>query len=364
MSVEIYPSTSSPCGKPLLDVLRGHTTKRRPIWMMRQAGRYLPEYRKVRADAGSFLDLCASPGLASDVTLQPISRFELDAAIIFADILLLPKALGQRLEFQEGEGPVLEPITGLDGVNRLSDQHVLSDLSPVFEALGLVSGKLPDDVTLIGFCGAPWTVATYMVAGRGTPDQRPAREAAYKAEPWFTAMIDLLVRTSIDYLCAQVRAGAEVLQIFDTWAGVLSDEQYGRWSVAPVAEIVRGVKDKHPEVPIIGFPRGSGQRYARYVAETGVDAIGIDWSVPLDWAREQLQSRVTVQGNLDPVLLATGGDALDLGVQHILDGLDRRGHIFNLGHGILPDTPIAHVERLISKVRAWDDEHDAVSKSD
>lgn len=340
--------------KALLNVLQDRDSERRPMWMMRQAGRYLPEYRQVREQAGSFLDLCADPKLASEVTLQPLRRFDLDAAIIFADILLLPKALGQGLEFQEGEGPVLEPITDAAGVNGLSDKQVISELTPVFEALDLVSAALSDGVTLIGFCGAPWTVATYMVAGRGTPDQRPAREAAYKGEAWFTEMIDLLVRTSVDYLCAQVRAGAEVLQIFDTWAGVLSDDQFDRWSIAPAQEIVRGVKDRCPGVPVIGFPRGSGARYGRYAAETGVDAIGIDWSVPIDWARQHLQNQVPVQGNLDPVVLASGGDALDREVECILRGLDRRRHIFNLGHGILPDTPIAHVDRLISKVRAWD----------
>ena len=319
--------------------------------MMRQAGRYLPEYREVRAKAGSFLKLCGDARLAAEVTLQPLRRFDLDAAIIFADILLIPKALGQHLEFQEGEGPVLSPIGGSDDLNGLASELNLAELDPVFEALERVSDELDDGVSLIGFCGAPWTVATYMVAGRGTPDQRPAREAAYRAEAWFQGLIDLLVQSSIDYLAQQVRAGAETVQIFDTWAGVLSDEQFDRWCIDPTRRIVDGFRKMCPDVPVIGFPRGSGTRYARFVDETGVDAVGLDWSVPLPWARRELQSKIAVQGNLDPVLLACGGDALGRQVSAILDGLDHDRHVFNLGHGILPDTPIEHVEQVISRVR-------------
>lgn len=320
---------------------------------MRQAGRYLPEYRAVRKQAGSFLDLCGDPKLACEVTLQPTRRFDLDAAIIFADILLLPKALGQHLEFQEGEGPVLEPIDDMAGVDTLDRGDTLSELDPVFEALELVAADLPEHMTLIGFCGAPWTVATYMVAGRGSPDQRVAREAAYRGEPWFERLIAVLVARSIEYLCQQVRAGAEVLQIFDTWAGVLSDTQYRRWCVAPIREIILGVKEQYPEIPIIGFPRGSGSRYVDFVADAGVDAVSIDWMVPVEWARDELQSKVPVQGNLDPVLLASGGDALAREVDLALDGFDPGRHIFNLGHGILPDTPIEHVSVLIAQIRNW-----------
>lgn len=319
--------------------------------MMRQAGRYLPEYREVRAQAGSFLNLCGAPKLAAEVTLQPLRRFDLDAAIIFADILLIPKALGQHLEFQEGEGPVLKPVQGASDLSGLDDELKLSELDPVFEALEIVSSELSDSVSLIGFCGAPWTVATYMVAGRGTPDQRPAREAAYRDEAWFGDLIDLLVRSSVGYLARQVEAGAEAVQIFDTWAGVLGDEQFDRWCIAPTRQIVEEFRLRCPGVPVIGFPRGSGTRYVRFASETGVDAVGLDWSVSLPWARTELQSSTAVQGNLDPVLLACGGETLDRQVGAILNGLDADRHIFNLGHGILPDTPIENVELVISRVR-------------
>ena len=337
--------------KAMLSVLKGLGDTRRPVWMMRQAGRYLPEYREVRKQAGSFLSLCGDAKLACEVTLQPIRRFDLDAAIIFADILLLPNALGQKLDFQEGEGPVLEPITDGSGVATLRSEGAVDKLNPVFDALDLVSQGLPPHVALIGFCGAPWTVATYMIAGRGTSDQRPAREAAYRNEPWFGDLIDILVETSVDYLVKQVDAGAEVLQIFDTWAGVLSDDLYDRWCIAPTKSIVRQVRAARPDVPIIGFPRGSGLRYLKFVAETGVDAVSLDWSVPLEWARNEVQPLAPVQGNLDPIALASGGAALSAETQRILEGLDGTRHIFNLGHGILPDTPIEHVEALLSQIR-------------
>lgn len=343
---------SKPSDQAFLDVLTGTKPSRRPIWMMRQAGRYLPEYRAVREKAGSFLQLCGDPKLASEVTVQPIRRFDLDAAIIFADILLVPKALGQRLDFQEGEGPVLEPVGDAKGVAALVEAGALKNLEPVFEALELVSQALPGHVSLIGFCGAPWTVATYMVAGRTTSDQRPAREAAYRAEPWFEELMAMLVRSSIDYLVAQVKAGAQALQIFDTWAGVLGDAQYERWCIAPTREIVRAVRCSCPGVPIIGFPRGSGLRYERFVRETGVDAVSVDWAVPAHWARDRLQALCAVQGNLDPVVLATGGAALESEIGAILETFDRDRHVFNLGHGILPDTPIAHVEAMIGMIRA------------
>ena len=326
--------------------------------MMRQAGRYLPEYREIREQAGSFLKLCLNPDLAAEVTLQPIKRFDLDAAIIFADILLIPLALGQHLEFREGEGPVLEPVTTDAAFRDLSDANLLGELEPVFAALRLVSARLPDKVTLIGFCGAPWTVATYMVAGHGTPDQRPAREAAYRDEAWFSGLIDLVSRTSVEYLCKQIEAGAEAVQLFDTWAGILPEDQFERWCIAPTREIVSEVKRRCPGVPVIGFPRGAGPLYARYIAETGVDGVGIDWSVPLDWARAELQAKVAVQGNLDPVALATGGPALQAQLRRIMDGLAFRNHVFNLGHGILPDTPIEHVQETIAFVRAWDAERE------
>lgn len=343
-----------PTGKAFLDVLSGVTPSRRPVWMMRQAGRYLPEYRAVREHAGSFLELCNNPKLASEVTLQPIRRFDLDAAIIFADILLVPKVLGQKLEFEEGEGPVLDPITDGKAVSALREDAVVTQLEPVMEALQLVSTELPGHVSLIGFCGAPWTVATYMVAGRTTRDQRPAREAAYRAESWFEELMAILVRASIDYLVAQANAGAQALQIFDTWAGVLVDSQYERWCIQPTREIVDGVRRSCPKVPIIGFPRGSGLRYERFVQETGVDGVSVDWSVPACWARDMLQPLCPVQGNLDPVVLATGGAALQSEARIVLDTFASDRHIFNLGHGILPDTPIAHVEALIDVIRGHD----------
>ena len=345
---------SSP--KPMLAALQGQNGTTRPIWMMRQAGRYLPEYREVREQAGSFLNLCMNPELAAEVTLQPLRRFDLDASIIFADILLIPMALGQHLEFREGEGPVLEPINSDAGFRRLSDAKLMETLDPVFSALRLVAAELSDKVTLIGFCGAPWTVATYMVAGHGTPDQRPAREAAYRDEAWFSAMIEMIARSSVDYLCKQIEAGAEVVQLFDTWAGILPEDQFERWCINPTRDIVSEVKRRHPDIPVIGFPRGAGPLYARYVAETGIDGVGIDWSVPLGWARSELQSSVTVQGNLDPIALATGGEALQNQLRRIMEGMAFRNHVFNLGHGILPHTPIEHVEETVAFVRAWDAE--------
>ena len=356
MSTETINVPAGPSAKPLLAALGGQNGPTRPIWMMRQAGRYLPEYREVREQAGSFLNLCMNPELAAEVTLQPIRRFDLDASIIFADILLIPLALGQHLEFREGEGPVLEPIASDAEFRKLSDTNLMDVLDPVFSALRLVAGELPEKVTLIGFCGAPWTVATYMVAGHGTPDQRPAREAAYQDEAWFSAMIDLVARTSVDYLCRQIEAGAEVVQLFDTWAGILPEDQFERWCIKPTRDIVAEVKRRHPDVPIIGFPRGAGQLYARYVTETGIDGVGIDWSVPLDWAKSNLQGSVAVQGNLDPIALATGGSALQNQLRRILEGLAFGNHVFNLGHGILPHTPIEHVEEAIAFVRAWDAE--------
>ncbi len=339
-------------GKSVLDVLTGREPSHRPIWLMRQAGRYLPEYLETRKNAGSFLDLCYAPELAAEVTLQPIRRFSFDAAIIFADILLLPHALGQRLEFLVGEGPVLEPITSGEDFANLSRQRVLEHLNPVFEALKIVRGELADDKTLIGFCGAPWTVATYMIAGKGTPDQRPARAAAYENLPWFGKLIDLLCDVSIDYLCAQIEAGADAVQIFDTWAGILTARQYDSLCIEPTMRIVRGVREKFPDTPIIGFPRGSGVRYEAYVRATKVDGVGLDWAVPLEWAGETLAKHSVLQGNLDPIVLATGGDALDQAIDDIVESLDGRSHIFNLGHGILPDTPIANVERLVDRVRS------------
>jgi len=317
---------------------------------MRQAGRYLPEYRALRADAGSFLDVCLDPVRAAEVTLQPIRRFDLDAAIVFSDILMVPYAFGRRLAFVEGEGPRLDPVDA-EAVAGLDVTRVAERLAPVFETVGRVDEALEDDRALIGFCGGPWTVATYMVAGRGTTDQKPARLMAATQPELFQVLIDRLVEASVISLLGQIRAGADVVQIFDSWAGILNDDDFDRWCIAPTAAIVRAVRKEAHAIRIIGFPKGAGFRLERYVEATGVDAVSIDWTVPLDVARDRLQPRAAVQGNLDPLLLVAGGTVLDQAVDAILSALRGGRFIFNLGHGIVPETPVAHVEQLISRVR-------------
>lgn len=337
--------------KPFIDVLSGQRQAVPPIWMMRQAGRYLPEYREVRAKAGGFLDLCFNPELAAEVTLQPIRRFGFDAAIIFSDILVIPHALGRSVRFEVGEGPRLEPLDDPAKVATLAAQADLGKLKPVFEALRIVRGALDSEIALIGFCGAPWTVATYMVAGQGTPDQAPARMMAYRHPEAFAKIIDVLVESSIQYLLAQLEAGANALQIFDTWAGVLPPIEFVRWSVEPTRRIVEGVRAKAPEAKIIGFPRGAGAQLPGYVEATGVNAVSIDWTAEPVFVRERVQSRVAVQGNLDPLVLITGGSALDRAVDNVLANFAQGRFIFNLGHGIQPETPIAHVEQMLKRVR-------------
>jgi uroporphyrinogen decarboxylase len=319
---------------------------------MRQAGRYLPEYREVRAKAASFLDLCRTPELAAEVTLQPLRRFAFDAAIVFSDILIVPYALGQKVEFVEGEGPKLEPIRDAKAVSRLSRSGAAQALAPVYETIERVVSELPKSVPLIGFCGAPWTVATYMVEGQGSKDQAAARLLAYRDETTFQCLIDLLVDSSAEYLLNQVEAGARVLQIFDSWAGNLPENQFERWCIVPTRRLVEQVKASAPDMPIIGFPRGAGVLAERYAKETGVDAVSCDTSQPVLWIKERLQSLVPVQGNLDPVLLAAGGAQLDRRVGEILEALAPGPFIFNLGHGILPETPIEHVTRLVALVKA------------
>ena len=331
-------------------VLDGETIAPPPIWMMRQAGRYLPEYRALRAEAKGFLDLCYDPVRAAEITLQPLRRFDVDAAILFSDILLVPHALGRRVDFVEGEGPRLDPID-VSAVDRLDGEHALERLGTVLETVSRVRESLALDKTLIGFCGAPWTVATYMIAGHGTPDQAPALEFAAAYPDAMQRLVDTLVTTSADYLVAQIRAGADVVQIFDTWAGVLDDDGFERWCVQPTAAIVRAVKANEPDARIIGFPKGIGERLERYVEATGVDGVSIDWTVPLDFARDRLQPRVAVQGNLDPTILAEGGEALEAGVDAILAALGDGRFIFNLGHGILPATPVENVAHLVERVR-------------
>jgi len=318
---------------------------------MRQAGRYLPEYREVRARAGSFLDLCFTPELAAEVTLQPIRRFAFDAAVIFSDILVIPYALGREVRFEVGEGPRLDPLDTPEKISTLSTEADFGKLQPVYEALRRVRRELADNVTLIGFCGAPWTVATYMVAGRGTPDQAAARMLAYRDPEAFSKIIDVLIENSIEYLVGQLRAGADCVQIFDTWAGVLPPREFLRWSIAPTARIVEGVRAKVPDAKIIGFPRGAGALLPAYIGATRVDAVSIDWTAEPSLIRERVQSRVAVQGNLDPLALISGGAALERGIDDVLSNYGQGRLIFNLGHGILPETPIAHVEQMVQRVR-------------
>ncbi|WP_315765424.1 MULTISPECIES: uroporphyrinogen decarboxylase [unclassified Bradyrhizobium] len=345
--------TQTETNKPFIAVLSGQRQAVPPIWMMRQAGRYLPEYREVRAKAGAFLDLCFSPELAAEVTLQPIRRFGLDAAIIFSDILVIPHALGRSVRFEVGEGPRLDPLDTPEKIATLAAEADFTKLEPVFAALRRVRSQLAPETALIGFCGAPWTVATYMVAGQGTPDQAPARLLAYRHPEAFSRIIDVLVEASIAYLLKQLEAGAEALQIFDTWAGVLSPRQFARWSIEPTRRIVEGVRKARPHAKIIGFPRGAGALLPDYVATTGVDAVSIDWTAEPNLIRDRVQSKVAVQGNLDPLALITGGAALDQAVDDVLANYAQGRHIFNLGHGILPETPIAHVEQMLARVRAY-----------
>lgn len=318
---------------------------------MRQAGRYLPEYRAVREKAGSFLDLCFTPELATEVTLQPIRRFNLDAAILFSDILVVPHALGQTVSFVTGEGPRLTPAIDGDNVAAFAKRLDLSTLAPVFETIRRVKPALPAHVALLGFCGAPWTVATYMVAGQGTPDQGPARLMAYRDPAGFARLIDALTDASIDYLVGQLKSGVDAVQVFDTWAGILPPEEFERWCVEPMRRIVAGVRSSVPGGKIIGFPRGAGASLLRYVERVEVDAVGLDWSIDRDFARREIQSRVAVQGNLDPIALLAGGEALDRAVDAVLAAFAEGPFIFNLGHGILPETPVAHVEQMLRRVR-------------
>jgi len=337
--------------KPIVDVLNGGSLKPPPVWLMRQAGRYLPEYRALREKAGGFLDLVFNPEFAAEVTLQPVRRFSFDAAILFSDILVVPHALGQRVTFAAGEGPLLDPIKDRTDFERLTSEVNHQVLAPIYETIRRVKVALPPPVALLGFCGAPWTVATYMIAGHGTPDQAPARLFAYRDAAAFDVLMDVLVEASASYLVRQLQAGADAVQIFDTWAGVLSPEQFARWCIAPTRRIVTMVRLQVPGARIIGFPRGAGSQLPRYVVETGVDAVGLDWMIDRDFACERVQSIVPVQGNLDPLVLLAGGVALDRAVDAVMAAFAGRPFIFNLGHGILPETPIAHVEQMLKRVR-------------
>lgn len=339
--------------KRFLKALKNEQTDRPPFWYMRQAGRYLPEYREVRKNKGNFLDLVYSPEDAIEVTLQPIRRYHMDAAILFSDILVIPDALGQEVRFEEGIGPVLDPIRDLDKLSSLNMDNLHLHLNPVYQTIAGLSKALPNDVALIGFAGAPWTVATYMVGGRGSKDHEDTKNWAFRDEKAFAKLIDLLVDATSQYLIKQVEHGAEALQIFDTWAGSLSELEFIKWSINPTKKIIENVKAKYPQIPIIGFPRGAGVRYLDFVQKTGVDGVSLDSGVPLAWAVENLQPICAIQGNLDPRLIAVGGKPMLDEARRIMDAFQSKGHIFNLGHGITPDVPPKNVDELSTFIRSW-----------
>jgi uroporphyrinogen decarboxylase len=337
--------------KAILRVLNGEPVWPLPIWIMRQAGRYLPEYRETRKQAGSFLDLCYNPRLAEEVTLQPIRRFGFDASILFSDILVIPHALGQEVRFVENEGPKLDPVTSDKDFSRLADELPLERLDPVFETLDRLSQSLPKETTLLGFCGAPWTVASYMIAGKGTPDQAPARLTAYRDPAFMDALIDRLVRASTAYLIRQIDAGAEAVQIFESFGSALPPALFDRLSLEPIRRMVEGLKSARPNARTIVFVRGGGANLHRFAAAGIGDALALDWTLDPAKVLPGLPAAVATQGNLDPLALIAGGEALTQGVDHILASVKGRPHIFNLGHGILPETPIDHVAQLVARVR-------------
>jgi len=329
-------------------VLDGTRETPPPVWLMRQAGRYLPEYRALRERTPSFLDMCFTPALAAEATLQPVRRFRFDAAILFSDILVVPLALGQPVTFEAGDGPRLDT----NALGHLHERIDHAKLEPVYETISRVKQALAPEVTLLGFCGAPWTVATYMVAGRGTSDQAPARSLAYQDAQAFGRLIDRLVEASTEYLVRQFRAGVDAVQIFDTWAGVLPPDEFTRWCIEPVARMVNGVRAAIPGAPVIGFPRGAGTSLPAYLAQTNVTAVGLDWMIDPTFACAHVPPGMALQGNLDPLVLRAGGAALDAAVDKVMAAFAGRPFIFNLGHGILPDTPISNVERMLARVRA------------
>jgi uroporphyrinogen decarboxylase len=336
--------------KPLLAVLSGERRDPVPMWMMRQAGRYLPEYRQLRQDKGSFLDLVYDSDAAAEITLQPLKRFPgLDAAILFSDILIIPFAIGQNLTFVTGEGPRLTPTLIASDLDDLT--AYTARLDPIYETVRKVKAALEPDKTLIGFSGSPWTVATYMVAGQGSRDQAEARRLAYADQGRFSAIIGRIEEITLEYLSGQVEAGADVLQLFDSWAGSLAPAQFEQWVIAPTSRLLAALRKRHPRVAVIGFPKGAGGKLKAYARETGVNALGLDETVDPLWAAKELPAKLPLQGNLDPLALLAGGAAQERAVKRILDAFADRPHIFNLGHGILPDTPIAHVEQLIDQVK-------------
>lgn len=335
--------------KTLLSVLKGKRSEKLPVWLMRQAGRYLPEYRALRAQKGGFLELVNDAEAATEVTLQPIRRFGFDGAILFSDILVVPHALGQKLWFEEGEGPRLAPALASHDLSTLISAP--DRLSNIYETVSRVRAGLPPETTLLGFAGSPWTVATYMIAGQGSKEQAEARRYAYRDPKAFKAIIDAISDMSVDYLSKQIEAGADAVQLFDSWSGSLSPAQFEQWVIAPTAAIVTRLNALHPDTPIIGFPKGAGGKLPAYARETGVSAVGVDETVDPQWAAEALPKDMPVQGNLDPLALIAGGEALEHAIDRIIAAFVDRPHVFNLGHGILPDTPITHVEALLARVR-------------
>jgi uroporphyrinogen decarboxylase len=335
--------------KLLLSVLKGKKADRTPVWLMRQAGRYLPEYRELRADRGGFLELVYDSAAAAEITLQPIRRFGFDGAILFSDILIIPYALGQDLRFEAGEGPRLSPT--LVDAALTSLEAAPGRLEAIYRTVENVKRGLPPEVTFLGFAGSPWTVATYMVAGRGSKEQAEARRFAYRDPAAFQQVIDAIASLTVDYLSGQIVAGVDAVQLFDSWSGSLAPAQFEQWVIAPTRRIVAELKQRHPDIPVIGFPKGAGGKLGHYARETGVDAIGIDETVDPRWAARELPEGLPVQGNLDPLALIAGGEALESAARSIISAFEDRPHVFNLGHGILPDTPIAHVEQLLQLVR-------------
>lgn len=344
-------SLSATPRKKLLAVLEGERFEKPPIWIMRQAGRYLAEYREVRAKAKNFIEFCYSPDLATEVTLQPIRRFGFDAAILFSDILVVPDALGLPVSFVENEGPRLQPLDPARNLSELHGEVDLERLAPVFQAIRQIKAALPKETTFLGFCGAPWTVASYMIAGKGTPELAPSRLLAYRNPAFLERLIDRLVEASIAYLCRQIEAGVDALQIFESFAGALTGDGIGKYSIEPITRIIKGVRAKHPKAKFIVFGRGSGGNHIRYASETGANAVGLDWGVDPKWAAKAVQSLKPVQGNLDPLAVVAGGDALLRQTDHILEAFSGGPHIFNFGHGIVPETPVAHVEQLLRHIR-------------
>ena len=330
----------------LIKTLNGEVSKKPPVWLMRQAGRYLPEYRELRKNTGSLLNLCYSPNLAAEATLQPIKRFGFDAAIIFSDILVIPDALGQPVSFQEGIGPVLDPLSGIDDLKKLKKENIIDRLNPVYEAIQIARADLSKDKSLIGFTGAPWTIATYMIEGGTSRDFLKTKRWAFSKPEEFKKLIDILIDAITEHLISQIEAGADALQIFDSWAGILPEKEFNLWCLRPIKRIVSGVRGKCPGIPIIVFPRLAGERYIKIAEIDGVSAVSLDQTVSLNWAKKFLQPKVTLQGNLDPVYLLAGGRVMREETSRILDAFRNGPFIFNLGHGVLPSTPLKHVIEL------------------